>query len=170
MAADVADWRQPLMHDLLVSWASFYSNHALARTLITFAHIGGLVVAGGAAMTVDRGLLFYARRGSDSDRRQAQLSATRTTHGLVLWGLVFVTFSGLLLFAADVDTYWVSRVFWIKIALIALLVLNGLALMWSERRASGGDSSAWTTLRWTATASITLWMLTTLAGVALLNM
>ena len=156
------------MHDLLVDWASYYANHALARTLITFAHIGGLVVAGGAAMTVDRSLLSFARRGSDN--RSAQLAATRSSHGFVLWGLVFVTASGLLLFAADVDTYWASRVFWIKIALIALLVVNGIALMWSERRASAGDASAWTTLRWTAAASITFWMLTTLAGVALLNM
>jgi hypothetical protein len=157
-----------MLHDLLVDWGSFYSNHALARTLITFAHIGGLVAAGGAAMTVDRGLLVSSRRTSDSGR--AQLAATRSTHGFVLWGLVLVTASGLLLFAADVDTFWASRVFWIKIALIALLVVNGIALMWSERRASAGDASAWRALRWTAAASITLWMLTTLAGVALLNM
>jgi len=157
-----------MLHDLLVDWGSFYSNHALARTLITFAHIGGLVAAGGAAMTVDRGLLASARRTSDGGR--AQLAATRSTHGFVLWGLVLVTVSGLLLFAADVDTFWASRLFWIKIGLIALLVVNGIALMWSERRASSGDAAAWRTLRWTAAASITLWMLTTLAGVALLNM
>jgi len=157
-----------MLHDLLVDWGSFYSNHALARTLITFAHIGGLVAAGGAAMTVDRGLLLSSRRTNESGR--AQLAATRSTHGFVLWGLVLVTVSGLLLFAADVDTFWASRVFWIKIGLIALLVANGIALMWSERRASSGDTSAWRTLRWTAAASITLWMLTTLAGVALLNM
>jgi hypothetical protein len=156
------------MHDLLVDWASFYANHALARTLITFAHIGGLVAAGGAAMTIDRGVLSFDRRDSDAGR--AQLAATRTTHGFVLWGMVFVTVSGLLLFAADVDTYWSSRIFWIKIALIALLVVNGGALIWSERRATAGDASAWSTLRWTAAASIALWMLTTLAGVALLNM
>jgi hypothetical protein len=156
------------MHDLLVDWASFYANHAVVRTIITFAHIGGLVAAGGAAMTIDRGLLSFARRDTDAGR--AQLAAMRTSHGFVLWGMVVVTVSGLLLFAADVDVFWASRVFWIKIALIALLVVNGAALMWSERRASAGDTSAWSTLRWTAAASITLWMLTTLAGVALLNM
>jgi hypothetical protein len=156
------------MHDLLVSWGSFYANHAAVRTLVTFAHIGGLVAAGGAAMTTDRNLLFSSRRSDDGGR--AQLAATRSTHGFVLWGLVLVTVSGLLLFAADVDTYWVSRVFWMKIALIALLIANGVALMWSERRATAGVTSAWRPLRWTAAASIALWMLTTLAGVALLNM
>jgi hypothetical protein len=156
------------MRDLLVDWASFYSNHAVVRTLITFAHIGGLVAAGGAAVTIDRGLLFSAGRGSE--RGQAHLAATRSTHGFVLWGLALVTVSGLLLFAADLDTYWASRVFWTKMALIAILIANGTALMWSERRASAGDATAWRPLRWTAALSITLWMLTTLAGVALLNM
>jgi hypothetical protein len=155
------------MHDLLIDWGSFYSNHALVRTLITFVHIGGLVAAGGAAMTIDRGLLFSARRGSDAGR--AQLAAARSTHGFVLWGLVLVTISGLLLFAADIDTFLASRVFWTKIGLIALLVVNGVALMWNERRATAGRASAWPALRWTAAASIALWMLTTLAGVALLN-
>lgn len=155
------------LHDLLVSWGSFYSNHAVARTLITFAHIGGLVVAGGAAMTIDRGLLWSARRRTENPH--AHLAAARSSHGFVLWGLVLITISGLLLFAADVDTFWGSRVFWIKMTLIALLVVNGAALMHSERRASAGEASAWRTLRWTAAASLVLWTLTTLAGVALLN-
>ena len=154
------------LHDLFVTWGSFYANHPMTRTMITFAHIGGLMLAGGAAMTADRGLLNSARRGTDS---RASLAATRSTHGFVLWGLVLITISGLLLFAADVDTFWVSRVFWIKMALIVLLVVNGATLMRSERRASAGDASAWRTLRWTAGASLLLWMLTTLAGVALLN-
>lgn len=156
------------MRELLVDWASFYSNHAVLRTLITFAHIGGLVAAGGAAITVDRGLLFSAGRGDE--RGHTQLAATRSTHGFVLWGLALVTVSGVLLFAADLDTYWASRVFWLKMALIAVLIVNGTALMWSERRASAGDAAAWRPLRWTAALSITFWMLTTLAGVALLNM
>ena len=32
------------LRDLFVTWGSFYANHAVARTLITFAHIGGLVL------------------------------------------------------------------------------------------------------------------------------
>ncbi len=155
------------MRTLLIDWGSFYANHAAARTLITFAHIGGLVAAGGAAVTADRGLLFANRREPES--APLQLSAARNTHALVLWGLGFVTLSGLLLFAADVDTFWASRVFWTKMALIVLLIANGTLLMWSERRATAGDASAWPALRATAAASILLWMLTTLAGAALLN-
>ena len=155
------------LHDLFVTWGSYYANHAVVRTLITFAHIGGLVLAGGAAMTIDRGLLWSAGRGTESP--QAHLAAARRSHGFVLWGLVLITISGLLLFAADVDTFWSSRVFWTKMALIALLVVNGAVLILSERRASAGEASGWRTLRWTAAASLVLWTLTTLAGVALLN-
>jgi hypothetical protein len=155
------------LHDLFVSWGSFYANHASIRTLITFAHIGGLVLAGGAAITIDRGLLWSGKRVTEHP--DAHLAATRTSHGFVLWGLVLITISGLLLFAADVDTFWASRVFWIKMTLIMCLVVNGAALMRSERLASAGDASAWHTLRWTAATSLVLWTLTTLAGVALLN-
>jgi hypothetical protein len=50
-----------------------------------------------------------------------------------------------------------------------LLLINGIALWRAERRALSGDRTAWGTLRFTALASITLWFLTTLGGVALPN-
>jgi hypothetical protein len=53
-------------------------------------------------------------------------------------------------------------------ALVALLLANGLVLTRAERRAANNDAS-WGTLRWTAIASLTLWMLTTLTGTGLLN-
>ena len=50
------------------------------------------------------------------------------THHIVVAGLVALTFSGLLLFTADVETFWYSRIFWIKMCLMALLVVNGALL------------------------------------------
>jgi hypothetical protein len=47
--------------------------------------------------------------------------------------------------------------------------MNGLVLWVAERRALSGDHRAWRALRLTAIASITLWFLTTLGGVALPN-
>ena len=78
--------------------------------------------------------------------------------------------SGLLLLAADIDTYIASRLFWTKMALVALLMVNGLVLTRAERRATAGDDVSWGTLRWTAIASLALWTLTTLTGTGLLNM
>ena len=74
-----------------------------------------------------------------------------------------------MLFASDFETFLYSRFFWIKMGLVALLILNGLVLWNAERRALAGDHRAWGMLRVTAIASITLWFLTTLGGVALPN-
>jgi uncharacterized membrane protein len=150
-----------VLRDFAVEWGSYYANHAVVRTLVTFAHIGGLVAGGGAALTADRGILSAAAR--DASERASQLTAIHNAHAVVRAGLVTVIASGVLLFAADVDTYLASRLFWTKMALVALLVANGAALTAAERRAS------WRTLRWTAIASLTLWLLTTLTGTGLLN-
>jgi uncharacterized protein DUF6644 len=152
---------------LAVDWGSYYSNHAVLRTFVAFAHIGGLVVAGGAAIVADRGILAAA--GRSSVERGSLLTSVRNTHRVVLIGLVAVMASGVLLFGADVDTYLGSKLFWTKMALVALLMINGLILTAAERRAAMSDDISWGTLRWTAIASLTLWFLTTLTGTGLLN-
>lgn len=152
---------------MLLDWGSFYSNHAAVRTAVSFVHVAALVAAGGAAITADRGILSALRL--DEAARRVQLSTIRTTHRVVAIGLVLITVSGLLLLAADLDTYLYSRVFWIKMGLIGLLLINGAVLIVAERRAAHGAATAWSTLRFTALASLTLWFLTTLGGVALPN-
>ncbi len=155
------------LHDLTADWGSFYANHAAVRSAVLFAHIGGLVLAGGAAMTADRGLLSAFR--GDADTRRAQLVSTRNTHAVVLGGLVSIILSGALLFASDVDTFLASRVYWTKMGLVLLLLVNGALLTSAERRATLGDAHAWSTLRLTAALSLALWSLITLAGVTLVN-
>jgi hypothetical protein len=134
---------------------------------VVFAHVGGLLTGGGAAMTVDRGIL--AAIGRTGVERGSLLVAIRKTHAVVLAGLAAVVASGLLLFAADVDTFLVSKLFWTKMALVALLMANGAVLSRAGRRATADQDASWGTLRWTAIASLMLWMLTTLAGTGLLN-
>ena len=113
-------------------------------------------------------MLAAIKRG-EAERRSL-LTSVRNTHAVVLVGLVAVMGSGALLLAADVDTYLTSRLFWTKMALVVLLMINGLILTRAERRASAGDHVSWGTLRWTAVASLALWFLTTLTGTGLLNM
>ena len=132
-----------------------------------FAHIGGLVTAAGAAMTADRGILRAMRL--DARGRATQLDAVESTHRVVLTGLVFVAISGPLLFASDVDAFLYSRLFWTKMTLVALLIVNGAVLTAAERRAASGNADAWPTLQLTAIASIVLWSLITLCGTALPN-
>ena len=149
------------LRTLAVNWGSFYSNHAVMRTAVTFAHSGGLVAGGGAAVTADRGIL--SAFGRSDVERDSMLGAVHRTNVAVLVGLAIVAVSGVLLFAADLDTYLTSKLFWTKMVLVALLVMNGAALTAAGRR---GD---WETLRWTAIASLALWFLTTLSGTGLLN-
>ena len=155
------------LHDIVVNWGSFYANHAAIRTLVTFVHVGALMAGGGAAVTADRDILAVLRL--DDHARRRQLVALRHTHRVVVAGLALIALSGSLLFASDVDTFLYSRMFWAKMSLLGLLLVNGAVLVSAEGRAARDDARAWPTLRFTARASVALWFLTSLAGVALLN-
>lgn len=153
---------------VVTQWASLYANHAALRTAVLFAHIGGLLAAGGAAIAADRATLIALRRG-DTAVRRAQVEALALTHGIVLGGLTLMVASGLLMFAADVDTFLYSRVFWIKMSLVVVLLVNGAILTSTERLIRQGVDDVWGRLRFTSAASLWLWFLIALAGVALTN-
>jgi hypothetical protein len=155
------------LRDLATTWGSIYANHAAMRTAISFAHVGGLVAAGGASMMADREILSTYKRREQSG--SVVLRTVQKTHGVVLAGLAIVIASGVLLFAADLDTYLVSRLFWIKMALVVALMINGAVLTRAERLASSNLDHSWETLHWTAIASLSLWFLTTFIGTALPN-
>jgi hypothetical protein len=156
-----------VLRDLLDTWSSLYSNHAALRTSIDFLHVGGLVAGGGCAVAADRMILMAIR--DDSNARAVRLSTLKGIHRVVLVGLLVVIASGVLMFGADVDMFLFSKVFWLKMGLMLLLMVNGLVLVRAERRVELGDQSAWTPLKYTATLSLVLWFLTTLAGSALPN-
>jgi uncharacterized membrane protein len=148
-------------------WTDLYSHTALVRTLVAFAHVAGLVAGGGAAIAADRATLKATRRGQLVAREQ--LDAIHNTHRVVIAGLVTVIVSGILLFAADVDTYSSSRVFWLKMGMVAALMINGALLVRVGRTPVVPDASIRRALRRMTAVSMTLWFLTTLAGAALPN-
>jgi hypothetical protein len=147
-------------------WVGVYANHAVLRTAVAFAHIGGLVGGGGCAIAADYATLVLAPQASAA--RAAHVQSIRRTHVMVVIGLVLLFVSGLLLLGADLETYLGSRVFWLKMALIAALLLNGVVLMRLEQRAVS-DRAGWDRLRRASVISIALWLLTTLLGAALPN-
>jgi len=159
------------MHDavknILETWTSFFANHATVRTLLGFLYVGGILAGGGCAIFADRITLRTARL--DRAARQQQLHILEGTHRIVLSGLAAVVVSGLLLFAADTDTYLYSKFFWIKMGLFVLLMANGALLVGAERKVERGDERAWRRLTFTSGASVLLWFLTTLIGAALPN-
>ena len=149
------------------TWATVYQNSAALRTSIGFAHIAGLVVGGGCAIAEDRAILIADDAALEVRRAQVR-RAHDAAHGVVIGGLAAVMFSGLLLFAADVQTYLGSTPFWIKMGLVAALLVNGW-LMTRAETALAASASAWPRLRLAAITSIALWLTTTLAGTALPN-
>lgn len=156
-----------MLAHVLEAWVSLYANHSALRTGIEFVHIGGLVAGGGCAITADLATITAARAGSATATTRLQL--LKRTHQIVVGGLAALAFSGLLLFAADVETFLYSRVFWLKMGLMVLLLANGALLLLRERQVKRGAARAWTRLHHTAVASLVLWFLTTLAGAALPN-
>jgi hypothetical protein len=155
---------------LLEPWAHLYADSKLIATVITFGHIASLLMAGGLAVATDRTTLRALRLAANE--RGRHLEELSGVHRLVVGGLALSLGTGLLLFASDIETFAGSWIFWLKMAMIGVLLSNGYAMTKAERelRADAAESSpAWTRLRRTALMSVALWYAITLAGVALAN-
>jgi uncharacterized membrane-anchored protein len=142
-------------------WASIFNNSRALSSGVMFAHLSGLVLGGGGAVAADRASL-RAVRASES-QRQSHLSELGLVHRVVLWGLSVTFLSGLMLAAADVETYATLPAFWIKMGLIGLLLANGLFMQHAERVLSAG-TPAWRRLHVTAVVSLVLWFAVLLAS------
>ncbi len=156
-----------MLSHLVELWASVYANHAALRTAVEFVHIGGLVGGGGCAVAADRATLLAIRQPPAA--RAAHLRGLSSVHRVVVAGLAAVALSGVLLFTSDLDTFLYSKIFWLKMGLIVLLLANGALLLRAEHRAEQGDERAWSRLAWTSGVSLALWFLITLAGATLPN-
>ena len=148
-------------------WTTIYSNHAALRTLVVFAHVGGLVGGGGCAIAADRATLLLTH--TDPEPWDAHLASIRRAHRVVLIGLAFIFISGLLLAVADLPTYLESKVFWTKMVLVAALLVNGTVLVRAERQTVSGQAAGLRRLQQASVISLSLWFLTTLLGTALPN-
>jgi uncharacterized membrane protein len=159
-----------ILTGLAAPWAKFYGHSKLAATLVEFLHIAPLVVAGGLAIALDRSTIRLDH--DEPGARERHLAELGTVHRVVLGGLVVSILSGLALLASDLETFWGSWIFWLKMALVVLLLANGGIMTRIERalRANPGNTDDdWRRLRNVAIASATLWLTITLAGVALTN-
>lgn len=150
-------------------WNSLYSDSKAVASAVLFLHLVPLLLAGGAAITADRATL-RAVRGSADDRAR-QLRDLARVHAAVLVGLALSFVSGVLLFLSDVDEFLGSPWFWVKLGIVGLLLANGFVMTRTERAlANGGDEGVlWGRLRTISVLSLTLWIATTLVGVALTN-
>ena len=148
---------------MLDAWKELYSNSAIWRSAVLYAHIGGILVGGGVAIATDRLTLISPPNDA------GQLRVVGGVHRLVVGAIALIAMSGLLMLAADLDTFLVSRVFWAKMLLVVLLLMNGLRLVKAEHAARAGDASGWARLRGASMTSLVLWLLIALLGSALPN-
>jgi hypothetical protein len=83
--------------------------------------------------------------------------------------------SGVALAAADVETFAASPIFWLKLGVVALLLLNGAVLARTERTLrrmepdEPGRARLWHRLRLATYLSVGLWTGTVVIGTVLVN-
>jgi hypothetical protein len=90
----------------------------------------------------------------------------------VLIGLGMAAGSGVLLLAADIETYLPSLIFWGKMAALALLLVNGAWLKRLEEgaaRVPATRATVWPKLTLASRFSYVLWFAVVLGGVLLMN-
>ena len=151
-------------------WATAYDNSKLLMNAVMFSHIGGFLLAGGLALAADRSV--FRATGADAAVRRVHVAELNAIHTPVVIGLAISFVSGFLLFFADVPTFAVAPIFWIKMAFLALLLGNGAVLRRTGHRLAAGEvtEQAWQTLRRSAGASSLLWLVAVLTGVMLVNL
>ncbi|HEY4304904.1 MAG TPA: hypothetical protein VGM82_10580 [Gemmatimonadaceae bacterium] len=156
-------------------WNDLFSHSKLISGGVLGIHIMALVIGGGLAIAADRMTLRVA--AGNASARRGQLREVRDVHGVVLIGIVLLLVSGVLLALADVETFLPSPIFWIKLSLVALLVVNGALLTRAERKLAARDDvallniseDAWARIRLFSICSVCLWIATAVVGIVLSN-
>jgi hypothetical protein len=144
------------------SWAGFYDRHHAVSVTVRYLHLVGLVTGGGTALAADRQVLKALRAGPA--QRADVLAWLHESHRVVVPALALMVATGALMTAADTGTFFASRLYWSKLSLVALLLLNGLGLLAAERALEQGRSRSWRGLGVASAASLVLWLTILLAG------
>ncbi|MFI5312186.1 MAG: hypothetical protein ACHQQ3_13180 [Gemmatimonadales bacterium] len=156
--------------DALEPWAALFKASKAIQIGVTFTHLGALLVGGGLAVTKDREAL---RAVSDGGAGPALVTKERAAiHRTVVGALMVLVLSGLALLTSDIETYLVSPVYWSKMTLVVLLLINGAWMLRIESRLAADPRAAqplWDTLRTSSRVSLALWLSIVLAGVWLVN-
>src|SRR5262245_38951607 len=142
-------------------WATLYSDSRTVSTAVMFTHLTGLILSGGNAVAADRASLRAVH--APPANQSSHLRELARAHRVVFWGLGITFASGLLLAAADVETFATMPAFWGKLGLIALLLGNGLSMKRTERALAIGIP-AWERLYRTSIVSLVLWFAVLLAS------
>lgn len=148
---------------LVERWAHLYADSKALSAGIMFLHLAGILGAGGIAIAADRvSLQLPAHAGEHLAREIERLKAV---HTWVIAGLALTVATGVLQLFSDLHTYLTAWLFWTKMGLIALLLVNGWVRLQAERGIeAGGVMPYLTRFRLTSVVSLVLWFAVLLAG------
>ena len=145
------------LQSLMSWWAVYYADHQMASLIVRYLHLAGLVVGAGTAVAMDRQVLYAAWRPGAATCGSS-IEAVRRSHAVVVPALGVVVGTGLLMTLADLPTFQASPLFWIKMASVAVLLVNGALLLSAERAcAARGAAAGWPRLVMASGASLVLW-------------
>src|SRR4029077_3156079 len=99
------------------SWNSLYSHSKAISGTVTTLHVGSMFLGGGLAVAADRMTLRVAP--NLSEQRRQQLAEVSDVHRSVIFALIVMFITGIAMALADVENFFPSPVFWIKILLVA---------------------------------------------------
>ncbi len=148
--------------NVLQWWSALYGDHHIVSVGTRFLHLAGIVVGGGTAIAAD-GEVLRARRAWER-RKLEVVAALEEAHWVVVPALALVVATGVLMTAADLDTFLHSRLFWAKMALVVVLFVNGAGLVAAERAAARSTSSPPPLLSMVSLVSLVAWLGVLLLG------
>lgn len=149
---------------LIARWAHLYEDQKLVSAGVTWVHLSGILLGGGAAIVADREALAFDPQDA---HRSRDLARWRSVHTWVITGLSLIVVSGLLMLFSDLKTFLPSALYWTKMALVGVLLLNGYVRLRAERSLEAGGDAALATFRRTSILSLVLWFAILLAGMML---
>ena len=120
----------------------------LAYPLVNTLHIVGIALLFGAIVPLDLRLIGWRSRAEPIDR------LSRVLLPVAITGLLMAAVAGLLLFATDARAYAAAPLFQVKVILIALAIVNALAL----RRIDWRSPQRGSRVAVAGAASILLWL------------
>jgi hypothetical protein len=153
----------PVASGLVERWAHLYADSKALSAGIMFLHLAGILGAGGIAIAADRvSLLLPAEAG---EHLASEIERLKAVHYWVMAGLALTVATGVLQLFSDLHTYLTAWIFWTKMGLIALLLVNGWVRLTAERGIEAGVVAPYLTrFRRTSVVSLVLWFAVLLAG------
>lgn len=147
---------------LVARWAHLYSGSKVVSTAVTFLHFAGVLLGGGFAVVADRAGLRVTAGAAIEPK-----AVSAAVHRWVIGGLAAVFVSGFLIMFSDLHTYTTSVAFWIKMGLVALLLINGYRRVRAEDAVRSGAVNGPRRLRRSSVVSLVLWFTILLASTVL---